>query len=197
MSKSRYQNVFHKNPVIGIDLLNRLLRREISPSKAAKIFNDNGIKAKERNIQIIIKNMREKQNTQSTPNINPVQSRTKAIVKHDPSQEITKIRREYESFDFSKIPNIDPIKLLDKHIYELENLLLMYPNDAVTQKHIIELEMKIADKIFKMRPTDTEFNINDVLRKNDYSTEFIVQMDSLFYPGIKSKWLKFLSEKER
>lgn len=191
MSKSQYKNVFYKNPVIGVDLLNRLLRCEISPRQAVKIFDDNGIKAKERNIQVIIKNMRDKVQSKTTPNIITTQQQPKT-----PNGQITQIRREYESMDHSKIPDIDPIKLLDKHIYDLENLLLDYQTDVVVQKNIIELEMKIADKIFKMRPSSTEFNVNEVLRKNDVSTEFIFMFDHK-YPNleIKKAWLQFIKTK--
>lgn len=196
--KTQYKNIFQKNPGVGLDLLNSLLRNEITPNDAARIFNENGINAKVRNIQKLMSNIRNNNIPQSTPNIKPVQPRTKALTKSNADQQITTIRREYESFDFSKIPDIDVIKLLDKHIYDLENVLLDYQNDVVVQKNIIELEMKIADKLHKMRPSSTEFNINDVLRKNDYSTEFIVHMD-LKHPSIniKKEWLKFLSEKDR
>lgn len=187
-----HKNIFEKYPVPGANLLTKLLNRKIIPMEAVKIFAEHNVTVSERTIQRHMKKMRgnngtQQQNFKTTPNIVLLPPPPDT----DPDTQITKIKREYEAFDFSKIPDVDPIKLLDKHIYELESLLLNWQHDPIVNKNIIELEMKIADKIHKMRPSSTEPDYNSMFRNFDLVTEFI-----MLRPELKQDWIDFIREKQ-
>lgn len=196
---AQLKNVFEKNPELGNNILLKLLARKMSVTQAVLEFSKNDIKTTNRTIQRHLKNIREN-GTSKIKSIQTVISE-KPILQLPPKLEKNEIidlyKKEYEVKDYSDIPDIDPVKLLDKQLHELEMLLVNYPNDLVVQKTLIELEMKIAEKLFKMRPTSTEFNVNELLRKNDISVEFIIMIDKRF-PNldIKTSWLDFIKNQE-
>ena len=196
---SQYQNVFQKNPVPGLDLFNQLLRNEISCRQAAKVFNDNNIKVSERNIQVIMKRIRD---GNSKPKPKPASSIIPTD--HQPPQKdfksyLADIRKEFDAIDYDDVKKIDPVIILYKNLMKLEILMskMQFENDIKGLGDIIELERKISLEIHKIAPNTEEIDYNDLFRKNDLCLEFIMILDQEKPNlGIKQSWLEFIKEKE-
>ncbi len=187
------KNIFQKFPVPGSDILTRLLSKKMTIPEATREFKHYNISVSNRTLQRHIKKLKETVNSKPTQTI--IEPKPQPILRLPSKQQskevIDLIKKQYDNVDLSDIPDIDPIKLMDKHLHELEMVLIQYDDPAVKYK-IIELEMKIAERLFKMRPTNTEINVNELLRKNDLSVEFIIKMNDK-YPDLKQSWLDFIN----
>ena len=190
------RNIFQKHPVIGVDLLLGLLKKEISSRRAVELFEESDIKITRRTVERHIKKIREKvcvgetgkfSNKNSKPPTDLINAQTAALMKE---------LREIENIDYSKIKDTNPVKILDKNMMKLE-LMLTRAGDTREIGAIIELQMKLADKLFKMRPVITKFNLNELLSKLDLTTSFIDMLDQR-YPesNLKTDWLTFLLDNE-
>ena len=203
------KNVFQKNPAIGHEILIDLLMETISVYQAVDKFAVHGVKVNRTTVGRHINKIRDliHKDCNSTSSLVPVSARTKKKPhKHTdfdndldtdiiPSNKIQQAILQYEK-NIKGIKEVDPIKLLDKNLLVLE-LMLSDTGEIRERGAIIELEMKIADKLQKMRPSKSNFDLNTILRRNDWSTEFIIQQ-SMLDPGnnLKEKWLEFLAEKQ-
>ncbi len=191
------RNIFQKHPVPGVDLLLQLLRSEITTARATDLFQNSGVKVSRRTIERHIKKIKEKvcENTNSglTGKFYDKKPKpTDLVNKH--TADLMRELRDIEKIDYSKIKDSNPVKILDKNMMKLE-LMLTRAIDTRETGAIIELEMKLAEKLHKMRPVSTEINLNEMLSKLDLTTSFI-DMFNENNPdtNIKVLWLNFLLE---
>ena len=106
---------------------------------------------------------------------------------------MVKTRMAEIQIEFQKAMIADPIQVLHKNIYELEQLKAP-TNDLKMVGSILELQSKFATNLAKLQPPDiVKININQLLEKNDLGVNFIIQMDSK-YPelDLKREFLEFL-----
>lgn len=187
------KNVFQKNPVPGVDLLLNLLVDQISPEAAVKEFEHHGVSVSQRTIERHVKKIK-KRVCGSTQKINQYKPPTELI--NAQTAALMKELREIENIDYSKIKDTNPVKILDKNMMKLE-LMLTRAGDTREVGAIITLQMQLADKLFKMRPVITEFNLNELLSKLDLTTSFIDMLDQRFpEANLKTDWLTFLLDNE-
>lgn len=196
------RNIFEKHPKIGVTILKQLLAGSISSYGAVEIFKENDISISRRTIDRHIKKIREnggiqkpiRKTRKTTPNINTTAQQPKTeetnLIAANLKNELSRI----EELDYSKIKEVDPIKILDKNMMKLELLLTGFSGSFYLKEQgaIIELEMKLAREIYKMRPTSTEFDLNQILRRNDWATEFILTR----VPEKKEEFLSWMSQKQ-
>ncbi len=89
--------------------------------------------------------------------------------------------------EFQNAVIADPIQVLHKNIYELEQLKDKN-NDIRTVGSILELQSKFANNLAKLQPPkDVKIDINELLSRNDLGINFIIQMDSLHKLDSKGK----------
>ena len=187
------RNVFQKNPVPGVDILLNLLVDQMLPSEAVKEFEHHGVSVSQRTIERHVKKIKKRvcgsiqKVNQPRPPTDLINAQTAALMKE---------LREIENIDYSKIKDTNPVKILDKNMMKLE-LMLTRAIDTREVGAIIELQMKLADKLFKMRPVITDFNLNELLSKLDLTTSFIDSFnENNPESNIKVDWLNFLLENE-
>jgi len=87
----------------------------------------------------------------------------------------------------------DPILVLHKNIYELEQMKSP-ANDLKSVGSILELQSKFATQLAKLIPAkDVKIDVNKLLGRNDLGVNFIIQMDSQ-HPelDLKTKFLEFI-----
>jgi len=102
---------------------------------------------------------------------------TELITNHMVKTRMLEIQQE-----FQKAVIADPIQVLHKNIYELEQLKNKN-NDIRTVGSILELQSKFATNLAKLQPPkDVKININQLLERNDLGVNFIIQMDTLHKP---------------
>lgn len=191
------RNIFQKHPEVGSKILVEVLMDNLNAIKATQQFNDAGIEVTQRTIERHIKKMKGKihRDCKSTSSIIPEQHK-KAVVPYEiPSDNIQEAIEEYEK-NTKGIKEVDPIKIMDKSILLLE-IMLSRESDFIRRGAIMDLQMKYAEKLQRMRPSKTDFDLNSILRRNDWGTEFIIEQ-SMLDPGsqLKEKWLEFLSDKQ-
>lgn len=106
---------------------------------------------------------------------------------------MVKTRLTEIQMEFQKTMLSDPILVLHKNIYELEQ---MKPGatDFRSKGSILELQSKFASSLAKLQPPkNVKINVNQLLERNDLGVNFIIQMD-LQHPelDLKNKFLEFI-----
>ena len=103
------------------------------------------------------------------------------ITNHMVKTRMTEIQTEFQKTMIS-----DPLLVLHKNIYELEQMKSKN-NDVKMVGSILELQSKFATNLAKLQPPDTvKININQLLMKNDLGINFIIQMDTR-HPELRLK----------
>ena len=110
------------------------------------------------------------------------------ITNHMVKTRMTEIQTEFQKTMIS-----DPLLVLHKNIYELEQMKSKN-NDVKMVGSILELQSKFAASLAKLQPpTTVKININQLLMKNDLGINFIIQMDAR-HPELrlKDEFLEFV-----
>lgn len=113
---------------------------------------------------------------------------TELITNHMVKTRLTEIQTE-----FTKAVVSDPIMVLHKNIYELEQMKNKN-NDLKTVGSILELQSKFATSLAKLIPIDkAKIDINKLLTKNDLGVNFIIQIDAK-HPelNLKDEFLEYI-----
>lgn len=106
---------------------------------------------------------------------------TELITRHMVTTRLSEIKSE-----FQQVMLQDPVLVLHKNIYELEQMKSKN-NDFRSAGSILELQSKFAGQLAKLMPLENvKVDINKLLSRSDLGVSFIIQMD-LRHPELKLK----------
>lgn len=174
-------NVLEKASKLGTDLIIDYLFGWKGTAEIARELQDNGYQTTERNVRKHLDKYKDDYENKKPMGI-------ELITNHMVKTRMTEIQIE-----FQKTMIQDPLLVLHKNIYELEQMKSKN-NDLKMVGSILELQSKFAASLAKLQPPSTvKININQLLERNDLGVNFIIQMDSQ-HPelDLKNKFLAFV-----
>ncbi len=174
-------NVLERAGKQGTDLIIDYLFGWKGPTEIARELRDNGHQTTDSNVKKALAKYKKEYEQKKPMGL-------ELITNH-----MVKTRMAEIQIEFQKAMISDPILVLHKNIYELEQM--KGPNnDLKTVGSILELQSKFANNLAKLQPPKTvKININQLLEKNDLGVNYIIQIDSI-HPelGLKDGFLEFV-----
>ena len=174
-------NVLERAGKQGTDLIIDYLFGWKGPTEIARELRDSGHRTTDSNVKKALHKYKGEYEKKKPMGI-------ELITNHMVKTRMAEIQTE-----FQRAMIADPIQVLHKNIYELEQMKHKN-NDLKTVGSILELQSKFATNLAKLQPPDiVKININQLLEKNDLGVNFIIQMDTK-YPELelKKEFLEFL-----
>lgn len=174
-------NVLERAGKMGTDLIIDYLFGWKGTAEIARELTDNGYQTTERNIRNHLDKYKDDYE-------NKVPKGIELITNHMVKTRMTEIQTEFQNTMIQ-----DPLLVLHKNIYELEQMKSKN-NDLKMVGSILELQSKFAASLAKLQPPkNVKININQLLERNDLGINFIIQMD-LQHPELelKDKFLEFV-----
>lgn len=174
-------NVLEKADKLGTDLIIDFLFGWKGVAEISKELRDNGFHTTDSNVRKHLDIYRKAYEGKKPKGI-------ELITNHMVKTRMLEIQQE-----FQKAVIADPIQVLHKNIFELEQMKDKN-NDLRTVGSILELQSKFATNLAKLQPPETvKIDINKLLGRSDLGINFIIQMD-LLHPelDLKVKFLEFV-----
>ena len=158
-------NVLERADKLGTDLIIDYLFGWKTPVEIARDLRNSGFQTTDINVRKHLDKYKKQHEGKKPKGI-------ELITNHMVKTRMLEIQRE-----FQKAVIADPIQVLHKNIYELEQLKNKN-NDIRTVGSILELQSKFANNLAKLQPPkDVKIDINQLLEKSDLGVNFIIQMD--------------------
>ena len=174
-------NVLERANKLGTDLIIDFLFDWKGALEIAKELRDNGFHTTDSNVRKHLDKYRSQYEGKKPKGI-------ELITNHMVKTRMLEIKREFQMAVVS-----DPIQVLHKNIFELEQMKDKN-NDLRTVGSILELQSKFANNLAKLQPQEkVKIDVNKLLERNDLGINFIIQMD-LHHPELelKTKFLEFV-----
>jgi len=174
-------NVLERAGKQGTDLIIDYLFGWKGPAEIARELRANGHSTTDSNVRKNLDRYKDEYENKKPMGI-------ELITNHMVKTRMTEIQTEFQNTMIQ-----DPLLVLHKNIYELEQMKHKN-NDLKMVGSILELQSKFAASLAKLQPPKTvKININQLLERNDLGVNFIIQMDSK-YPelGLKDAFLEFV-----
>ncbi len=175
----RTENVLERAGELGTQLLMQYLMRQKKASDIAFELTQAGFKAKTPNVQILL-NRYESLYARKPAEIH------KLLTPRQTARIVKKI-----SDSVKKDIAVDPVGLIQRNIIELERLKENTFGDIRSLGAIIDLQSKLANQLHKIQPTAKSYDLDNLLRKSDDITEFIIVV-SRDFPGLKKRYLEYI-----
>ncbi len=174
-------NVLEKAGKKGTDLIIDFLFGWKGVTEIARELRDSGFRTTDSNVRKHLDKYKADYENKKPVGI-------ELITNHMVKTRMTEIQTEFQNTMIS-----DPLLVLHKNIYELEQMKHKN-NDLKMVGSILELQSKFANNLAKLQPPkNVKININQLLERNDLGINFIIQMD-MRHPklGLKDAFLEFV-----
>ena len=174
-------NILEKAGKLGTDLIIDFLFGWKGTAEIARELRDSGFHTTDSNVRKHLDKYKDDYENKKPIGI-------ELITNHMVKTRMTEIQIEFQNTMIQ-----DPLLVLHKNIYELEQMKSKN-NDVKMVGSILELQSKFAASLAKLQPpTTVKININQLLMKNDLGINFIIQMDAV-HPelDLKNAFLEFV-----